>query len=192
MSKSIFIVSLLFFAFFISCRNEDPFPKPKSFLRIEFPAHKYEKYSDSCNYSFEVSTLAKVINKPSTEEEDCFKNIVYPQYKASLYCTYVTLDSNLFEYTEYSRKLAYEHTIKASGIEELNLVNKENKVYGSSFEIRGDVACNYLFYLTDSTSNYFAASLYFETVPNYDSLQPVLDYVIEDLEHMVNTFEWKK
>ena len=73
----------------------------------------------------------------------------------------------------------------------MNLVNKEKDVYGTSFEIRGDVACNYLFYLTDSTSNYFAGSLYFETVPNYDSLQPVLDYVIEDIEHMINTFEWK-
>ncbi len=48
-----------------------------------------------------------------------------------------------------------------------------------------------MFYLTDSSSNYFAGSLYFETVPNYDSLQPVLNYVIEDVEHMINTFEWK-
>ena len=191
MSKFIFIAFLLSLIAFFSCRNEDPFPKPKSFLRIEFPIHEYEKYSDSCNYSFEVSTLAKVVSKPSSGKDSCFKNIVYPQYKASLYCTYVALDSNLFEYTEYSRKLAYEHTIKASGIEELNLVNNDSKVYGSSFEIKGDVACNYLFYLTDSTSNYFAASLYFETVPNYDSLQPVLDYVVEDIEHMINTFEWK-
>jgi gliding motility-associated lipoprotein GldD len=175
----------------MSCRHDDPFPKPKSFLRVEFPAHEYEKLEDSCNYAFEVSTIAKVLNKPSSGEQACFKNIIYPQYKASLYCTYVALDSNLFEYTEYSRKLAYEHTIKASGIQELNLVNKDNNVYGTSFEIKGDVACNYLFYLTDSTSNYFAGSLYFETVPNYDSLQPVLDYVVEDIEHMINTFEWK-
>ncbi len=173
------------------CRNEDPFPKPKSFLRVEFPAHEYKPFEDSCNFRFEISKLAKVISKPSGGQEECFKNIVYPQYRASLYCTYVTLDTNLFEYTEYSRKLAYEHTIKASGIEELNLKNESNNVYGTSFEIRGDVACNYLFYLTDSNSNYFAGSLYFETVPNYDSLQPVLDYVIEDVEHMINTFEWK-
>lgn len=173
------------------CRNDDPFPKPKSFLRVEMPNHEYEEFRDSCNYSFEISTLAKVLNKPSSPEEFCFKNIIYPKFKASLYCTYVSLDSNLFQYTEYSRKLAYEHTVKASGIEEATYVNEKNGIYGTSFEIRGDVACNYLFYLTDSTSNYFAGSLYFETVPNYDSLQPVLDYVVADIEHMINTFEWK-
>lgn len=191
MSKGAVVVIVSFLFLFFSCRNEDPFPKPKSFLRVEFPTHEYTKLQDSCNYSFEISNLTKVVNKPGNVKEQCFKNIIYPQYKASLYCTYVSLDSNLFEYTEYSRKLAYEHTIKASGIEELNLVNTDKNVYGTSFEIRGDVACNYLFYLTDSTSNYFAASLYFETAPNYDSLQPVLEYVVEDIEHLINTFEWK-
>lgn len=185
------VLFLLFSVLLFGCRNEDPFPKPKSFLRVELPSHEYKVFSDSCNYTFEVSTLAKVLNKPDTPQELCFKNIVYPKYKASLYCTYVALDSNLFQYTEYSRKLAYEHTVKASGIEEVFYENKEKGIYGTSFEISGDVACNYLFYLTDSSSNYFAGSLYFESAPNYDSLQPILDYVVEDLEHMINTFEWK-
>lgn len=189
MSKLILFLLVVFS--FLGCRNEDPFPKPKSFLRIELPAHEYQQFDDACNYRFEISTLAKVLNKPETPEELCFKNIVYPGFKAALYCTYAALDSNLLQYTEYSRKLAYEHTIKASGIEEVLFENKEKKIYGTSFEIRGDVACNYIFYITDSTSNYFAGSLYFETVPNYDSLQPILDYVVKDLEHLVHTFEWK-
>lgn len=180
---------LIFFVF--SCREPEVFPKPKSYLRVDLPEHKYRKFDDGCNFSFEVSELAKVLNKPNYPTENCFKNIIYPRFKASIYCTYAAIDSNLFQYTEYSRKLAYEHTIKSNGIEELNLTNSTKKVYGTSFEIRGDVACNYLFYLTDSTSNYFAGSLYFETVPNYDSLQPVLEYVVEDIEHLINTFEWK-
>jgi len=178
-----------------ACKNEDPFPKPKSYLRIDFPEHEYKKFDDFCNFSFEVSTLAKVINKPNAPKEQCFKNIIYPKYKATMYCTYVDLspnpDSLLLMYTEYSRKLAYEHTIKASGIKETEYYNKDKKVYGTSFEIKGDVACNYLYYLTDSTNNYFASSLYFETPPNYDSLQPVLEYIIKDIEHQINTFEWK-
>lgn len=182
---------LIVVGFLSSCREPEVFPKPKSYLRIELPEHQYQLFEDSCNYTFEYSTLAKVIDKPNSPESNCFKNIVYPQFKASLYCTYAALDSNLFQYSEYSRKLAYEHTIKSNGIEEINLMNKERKVYGTSFEIKGDVACNYLFYLTDSTAHYFAGSLYFETVPNYDSLQPVLNYVVKDIEHMINTFEWK-
>lgn len=191
MNKIKVVLYLLLIVAAYGCREPEVFPKPKSYLRVDFPEHSYKRFNDSCNFSFEISELANVLNKPSSPTENCFKNIVYPQFKASLYCTYASLDSNLFQYTEYSRKLAYEHTIKSNGIEELNLVNKEKRVFGTSFEIKGDVACNYLFYVTDSTSNYFAGSLYFETVPNYDSLQPVLDYVVEDIEHMINTFEWK-
>ncbi len=182
---------ILLLSLLSSCKNETPFPKPKSFLRVDLPEHSYKKYSDDCNFKFEVSTLAKVINKPNTPKSQCFKNIIYPKYNASIYCTYVALDSNLFPYTEYSRKLAYEHTIKANGIEEVQYIDTTKKVYGTSFNIRGNVACNYLFYLTDSSSNYFAGSLYFENVPNYDSLQPVLEYIVKDVEHLINTFEWK-
>ncbi len=183
---------LLFILVLISaCRHEEPYPKPKSYFRIELPEHSYQKFDDGCPYSFEVSTLAQVINKPGSPEEKCFKNVIYPNFKAVIYCTYVPLDSNLFQYTEYSRKLAYEHTIKANSIEEVEYANPEKKVFGTSFDLKGDVACNYLFYLTDSTNNYFAGSLYFETAPNYDSLQPVLEYVKKDIEHLINTFEWK-
>jgi hypothetical protein len=53
------------------------------------------------------------------------------------------------------------------------------------------VACNYIFYLTDSTDNFFAGSVFFEVVPNYDSLQPVLEFVKEDIQHLIETFEWE-
>jgi len=185
MNRIIFLSIILSF---FSCKNEEPFPKPKSFLRVDLPEHSYVQFSDDCNFKFEVSSMAKVIDKPNST---CFKNIIYPKYKASVYCTYIALDSNLFSYTEYSRKLAYEHTIKANGIEEVVYSDTAKNVFGTSFNIRGNVACNYLFYLTDSSSNYFAGSLYFENVPNYDSLQPVLEYIVEDVEHLINTFEWK-
>ena len=43
-------------------------------------------------------------------------------------------------------------------------------------------ACNYIFYLTDSTDNFFAGSVFFEVIPNYDSLQPVIEFVKEDIK----------
>lgn len=190
--KNLVILNFIILLSLFSCREEDVFPKPKNYLRIELPKHKYKEFNDSCNFKFQYSEYSKVITKPNSPTESCFKNIIYPKFKAALYCTYVNLNSNLFQYTEYSRKLAYEHTIKSIGIEEVKLENKEKNVYGTSFEIKGNVACNYLFYLTDSSSNYFAGSLYFETFPNYDSLQPIIKYVIKDIEHLINTFEWKK
>jgi len=160
----------------------------KEFMNDKPTVISFNYYTCPGICSPQLAGMAKVIDKPNST---CFKNIIYPKYKASVYCTYIALDSNLFSYTEYSRKLAYEHTIKANGIEEVVYSDTAKNVFGTSFNIRGNVACNYLFYLTDSSSNYFAGSLYFENVPNYDSLQPVLEYIVEDVEHLINTFEWK-
>jgi len=35
------------------------------------------------------------------------------------------------------------------------------------------------------------SSLYFDFTPNNDSLQPVIQYLREDMMQMINTFEWK-
>jgi hypothetical protein len=34
--------------------------------------------------------------------------------------------------------------------------------------------------------------LYFDTSPNQDSLKPVNDFLVQDLRHLINTFQWKK
>jgi len=103
----------------------------------------------------------------------------------------VELDSSVKEHVQMFQNLAYEHRIKSSGIFEKEYLNYEKDVYGTTFDIQGDVACNYMFYLTDTTNYFFTGSLYFEVAPNYDSLQPVIDYLKSDIIHLVETFEWK-
>jgi hypothetical protein len=47
------------------------------------------------------------------------------------------------------------------------------------------------FVLTDSVNHFFRGALYFNTVPNQDSLAPVVEYVKEDIIHLVETMRFK-
>ena len=84
------------------------------------------------------------------------------------------------------------HNFRAQGVIEKTWINAEKKVYGNTFEITGNVACNYIFYLTDSTNHFFSAELLFLAKPNYDSLQPVIKFIESDLRHLIQTFNWEE
>ena len=98
----------------------------------------------------------------------------------------------LSRYVNYSTDKVDEHKIKASSIEDLKILRPEDRVFGTFFELKGDVATPFQFYLTDSTSRFVSGVVYFNSVPNYDSLKPSLDYLKLDLMRMVNSFKWKK
>lgn len=86
--------------------------------------------------------------------------------------------------------LASKHNVKADFREEV-LIRKPNHVNGLMFNIEGPVASSINFYLTDSINHFVRASLYFKNTVNPDSIAPVLDFVREDIEKIITTFEWK-
>jgi len=87
--------------------------------------------------------------------------------------------------------LAFKHTVKAFDIEQNTISFPEKKVYGLVYIIEGNAASAYQFHLTDSTNHFVRGSLYFNNVPNQDSIQPVLEYIEKDIHHLFETFEWK-
>jgi gliding motility-associated lipoprotein GldD len=54
------------------------------------------------------------------------------------------------------------------------------------------VPSQFQFYVTDSTTHFLRAALYFRTALKNDSLAPVINYMKEDMLHMLETLEWKK
>ena len=92
---------------------------------------------------------------------------------------------------EDSRTLAFKHTVKANDIEQKIINHPSKKVYGLIYLIEGDAASSYQFHLTDSSDHFIRGSLYFNNIPNQDSIQPVLDFVKEDISNIIETFEWK-
>ncbi len=185
---TLFVLLLLLL---VGCKSENFYPKPMGFHRIDFPKDvKLKTYESDCPFTFQYPNFAVI-----QEKERCNQNIVFPTYNAVLHCTNIQFNNsgtnNLFYHSEYSRKLAYEHRIKADAINERAYSNDSLGVYGVTYEIIGDVASNYQFFLTDSTNNFYRGSLYFNVKPNIDSIRPVLDYLKENINTMIGTFDWK-
>ncbi len=84
------------------------------------------------------------------------------------------------------------HITKADAINEQVISNRENKVYGILYDLKGNTASAVQFYVTDSIKHYLRGSLYFATEPNPDSLAPVIDFFREDIIHLIETLKWVK
>jgi gliding motility-associated lipoprotein GldD len=174
-----------------SC-GENYVPKPHGYYRIDFPRKEYRKFDTNFPYTFEYPVYSKIVRDSSSLAEPYWINIVYNTFNAQLHITYRVINGNLKKYLEDSRMLVNKHIPKANSISQREFADPVNKVYGLVYSIKGaDAASTYQFYLTDSTSNFLRGALYFDLVPNNDSLSPVIDFLKADIEHMITTFRWK-
>ncbi len=178
------------FAMLYSCGNHYT-PKPRAYYRIAFPEHDYEVLNRDFPYTFEKATYANVVDDKAPNAEPYWINLDYPNYKGKIHISYKKIEHNLVQVLEDSRKLAYKHSIKADAIGEKLFISPEKKVYGILYDITGDAASSVQFFVTDSVKNFLRGSLYFNAVPNKDSLAPVISFVRKDIIHLMETFEWK-
>ena len=75
-------------------------------------------------------------------------------------------------------------------MDEIRVANAQG-VTGVLMEFRGSAASPLHFYLTDSTANFFRASLYFRSKVIPDSLAPVTEFIKEDLAVMINSLTFQ-
>ena len=186
-----FNIAFIFLIFIpSSCRNESTYPKPKSYLRIDLPEKGYyEIEKKSCPFSFEIPNYA-TWKQRFKNNNSCSKAILFPQFNAEILCDYVPLENDIVALSEVFRNKMYDHSFKSTGIIERSWSDVENKVYGITYEIKGNTACNFGFLVTDSTKHVFLGQLMFQTKPNYDSLSPMIDFIIKDAERLIESFRW--
>lgn len=167
-------------------------PKPYAYHRIDLEAKSYKTLAEDCPYTFEMATQAHVV-RPKPEEEPCWFNLEYPELKATIYLSYQQLENpqQLGRYIDEAQRMTFKHTVRASSIEEIQISKASKKVYGLYYRVGGNAASNSQFYLTDSTRHFIRGAMYFYTQPHADSLAPVADYVREDIERILESFEWE-
>lgn len=177
----------------VSCgESERPLPKPKGYFRIDLPEKNYVSVDTIERYAFEVPSYAILTGDPFSPQEKNWINVEVPQFKASIHLTHKDVNGNLSEYLEDVHTMLTKHLQKANGMNDSLIVNPEHRVYGMLIEMDGKgVATPLQFYLTDSTANFVRGALYFNFVPNNDSMQPIINYLRQDIDRMISTFEWK-
>ena len=191
--KAILSIVIIIEILLVSCGEEKlSQPKPKGYFRIDLPAKNYVRVDTIERYAFEAPDYSTISHDPFSPQEKNWINVEMPCFKASIHLTHKDVKGNLGEYLEDVHTMITKHLQKANGMNDSLIVNPEHKVYGMLIEMDGKgVATPLQFYLTDSISNFVRGALYFNFVPNNDSMQPVIDYLREDIDRMINTFEWK-
>jgi gliding motility-associated lipoprotein GldD len=135
---------------------------------------------------------AKIVKDSSKLAEPYWINIWFSRFNATLHLSYKLVRGNLAGFLNDAHTMVNKHIPKANAITQREFIDPVRKIYGLEYVIRGaDAASPYQFYLTDSTSNFVRGALYFNLVPDNDSLAPVIEFLTTDLQHMISTFKWK-
>lgn len=193
--KTIFlllIVNCILLIVFVSCDDKTYQPKPKGYFRIDLPEKEYVSLDSMKYYSFEHPVYSKITPDYLSPEEKEWVNVEFPSFKGTIHISYKNVDNNIEKYLEDSYYMMTKHISRAMGIRDSVVANPERKVYGLVYFLEGEgVASPLQFYLTDSVNHFLRGSLYFNVKTNNDSLAPVIDFITDDIRHLIETVKWK-
>lgn len=181
---------------FAACGGVDYVPKPHAYPRVAFPERTYRMFDTAeAAYKFEMPAYARMLkdtNGVYTREPGWF-NMYFQPFNATLHITYHRFNGwqQFDSLVNDTRKLVNKHIQRAEDITEIPFLSQENKVSGMIFDIQGNTATNFNFYLTDSSRHFFRGALYFNQQTNPDSIAPVFEFIRKDMDHLINSFRWK-
>lgn len=167
-------------------------PKPKGYNRIDLPEHRYMALPDTMPYSFEYSQHAQILRDSSWMAERFWIDLYYPAFTCNIQITYKPINGErrlLEEYLGDAYKLTNKHNIKAYAIEYDTMHTAKGLVAGIA-QLEGEVPTQSQFFVTDSTRHFLRGALYFRTATANDSLAPVINWVNEDIRHLLQTLDW--
>ncbi|MBO4308074.1 MAG: hypothetical protein J5848_07180 [Bacteroidales bacterium] len=202
-----FVLLTTLAALLLSCGDGKTYtPKPKGYMRIELPMQKYyrvDSLSSDTNspagpkvalpFSFEANENSVIMLKRNNMRLK-WVDLKYPDVNGIIFLTYIPLKkpSDLEGEVDTSYQLLSKHFDFSSGVNERAFVNKDEHVYATTYMLQGqNVASTYQFWATDSIHHFLRGSLYIDCVPNNDSLAPVLKYLQQDIDHILETLRWR-
>jgi gliding motility-associated lipoprotein GldD len=205
-----FLFLLCVSGLFLYACNSTYTSKKKGYYKIDFPERKYIGFQkEGFPYSFEYPVYAQVI-KDSTESTDPYAiDLDFPQFNGRIFISYKQiggmskykvqqadgsyLDSmgiNTYDkLRDDAFKLTYKNEPVASSMKD-SLMYTPQGITGVYFKVGGNAATAIQFFLSDTSKHFFRGSLYFNVTPNVDSIKPVLNFLQQDIDHLINTFKW--
>ena len=182
------------FIFILGCDNY-LMPKQSAFLRLDYSNPKYEQINNNeFPFLFETNNILSNISDINISNESIDFILKYDELNAQVNFQYKNIDSKetLDTYILDLKKTIETHSIMANTVRIRDYVLEENDIYGRIFDLSGNVASPYQFYLTDNENNVISGFVYFNIKPNYDSILPGINYIENDIINLIESFSWKK
>ena len=127
--------------------------------------------------------------------DEVWLDIKYPQWDGVVFLTYKGLNGpdDLRGQTDTSTRLLESHYKFATGIDEQVFESDDHAVHAVKWRLKGkNVASTCQFYATDSVHNFLRGAVYLNKAPNNDSLAPILEYIHQDIDHLIETLRWRR
>jgi len=188
MSKAFFITMILALGF-VACKSDPPPPRPRAYPRIDFPDRSTLDYNTpDCPYTFRYPGYAEINEK----KEACWFDLYMPVFEARLHCSYVplTTEKGFTDLVRDAFVIAGKINERANYMTESRVQNAQG-VGGLILDWTGPAASPVHFYLSDTTNHFFKAALYFDSKVEPDSLAPIVDFIRQDIDTLIASFEWK-
>jgi len=209
------LTALAFVLLAVSLACNSPYvPRERGYFRIDLPRRSYVAFdSAGFPFAFEYPVYGR-ITRDSTLLDDnpdnpYWVNIDFPDFNGRIHLSYKSIggssvykvkagdgyrDSvvrNTFDgLTGEAYRMTFKHTVKASGISD-SLFRTANGISGVQFRVAGNAATASQFFVTDTVRHFLRGALYFDATPNADSLSVVIDFLEEDMRHLLRTLRWK-
>lgn len=191
---SFFMFFFFLLIVFVGCKKSAQiYPRPYGYFRLQLPPEKWIYIDTLRFFTCSIPHYAYFEKKIPRESSVYWWDIVFPVFKARVNLSYRPVTGNFAQLAEDAREFVYKHIQKADNIIENPLCIVEKKLYGMTYRIEGQlVASPFQFYVSDSTHHYLRGALYFEHVPDNDSIKPYIERAIHDIEKIINSLTWKK
>lgn len=181
-----------------SCRESiTERPRPRAYPKVNFPEREVVSFSsEDCPFVFEHMSYAKpekdVNFFDEKPEHPCWFDLNMPVFSGRWHFSYHPIENRAHfdKLVADAFKLSQKHNVKANYIDEIAFKKGEN-VSGIIFDMEGPVASQYQLFITDSTNHFLRGSLYLKAQTNPDSLRPIVEFIKEDLDVILNKFSWQ-
>ena len=196
MKNRILAIIVIATAIITSCLNSDGdyTPKPPAFYRITMPEKDYKLYDTNIlPFTFEYPEYSNIKVKRNDKDIKYF-DIIFPQFNGTVFVSYKQLGGKRTVASEVdtAHQLVSIHYNMASGVHEQSYSDDINRIYANTYTLKGkSIASTYQFWATDSTNHFIRGAFYINSNPNYDSLQPVYEFIQKDIVHFIETLKWK-
>lgn len=172
--------------------GDDATPRPKGWPRLDLPPQAYAAWrQEGAPFSAELPVYARMAERKA-EGGTRWYDLRFAGQRATVHLTHTAVQGNLPELVEDAHEFKRKHQAKASRIGSERVLRPQERVFGTLFDVDGDAASPFVFYLTDSVAHFLYGALYFDARPNADSLAPVTGRLRADMRHFASTLQWTR